>query len=512
MANKLKIILEAESKVRSAVLKAWGQLKGFGNRVKKLGAGMARVFRGVVTGIVAVGASAAAAVGKALSEFGKFQQIQTRLEAILGSAEKGKKVFEEIKKFAGQTPLQLADLVEARILLEGVGVTGQQALEDVAEGAAALGRNIQDVAMAVASMETEPLRRMGIQLRKAGELFTFTFRDRAGKEIRKTANGIDDARRALLAIMQVKFGGTLAKTAKTLMGQISTLKDNAAIALATVGKAFADIAAGGLKTLTDKIADLVQNGKLEAWAKGVAERFQNVIESAKSIIAVFAKGGGERQQLVQNLGKIIVTSFQLGAMKAVNIIADGMRFVWEKFHDDMIKGFKVYARMLVDPIFAAKQIGAAIGRGSVRAPGVAKDLLDTETVQARFDELIRQVKKQLAPETEKRTQKQAAEAARKGMEDATSDLMAELRRGMEEDAAQSEQNRLIEKANERRKTLEKALTEATRTMDANRRATESIMTPHTGPSDRMLTEDKKLLRVMEGYAREVNQLLIIKDQ
>ena len=231
-----------------------------------------------------LGAAFSAGITAAVRTYGQFEMLKIRLEAVTGSAEKAGRIFEQIREYAASTPLQLNDLIDARILLEGIGVSGMEALKKVSAAAVALQKPVADVAMVIASLETEPLRRMGIDAKKTGDLFTFAFRDKMGKAIKITANGIEDGRRKILDVFGVKFGGMMEKASMSVLGLASTFRDNVKIAAAKAGESFETLTKTSLKELIAKIQDLTEGGKITSWADSVAAAMGKIKESIDPVV------------------------------------------------------------------------------------------------------------------------------------------------------------------------------------------------------------------------------------
>ena len=204
-----------------------------GKKVVRSAANMARAIGRI--GAVLGAAGTGGLIGASIGASAKFEMLRLRLEAVTGSAKKANKMFAEMRKFAAATPLQLEDIVGARIMLEGIGVRGQAALEKVAEAAAAMNMPLRDAAAMIASMETEPLRRLGIEIKRSGESASIVFRDKVGRELKRTETGIMNIRRALLETFGMKFGGILGKASGTQAGLFSTLKDSVTELFAAVG-------------------------------------------------------------------------------------------------------------------------------------------------------------------------------------------------------------------------------------------------------------------------------------
>ncbi len=224
---------------------------------------------------VAAGAGMAA---YGLKTAGAFDKLELRLKTVTGSAEKAKKAFDETFKLFVSSPMELEPLIEARILLESCGVTGANALNQAAEAAPPKDRPVEDIAKAIGSMETEPLRRLGIEVRKAGDAFTFQFRDKAGNAVTKLADGIDNARLAALDIFSIKFGGGLAELAQTWPGAMSTFSGASKAAIAQMSDGLKTKLLPLLMKLNDLIVKGLSNGTFRRWGDSFSNAIRPVID------------------------------------------------------------------------------------------------------------------------------------------------------------------------------------------------------------------------------------------
>ncbi|MDH3380147.1 MAG: hypothetical protein OEQ39_24765, partial [Gammaproteobacteria bacterium] len=222
------------------------------------------------------------------------------------SAEEAEKRFKEIRKFAASTPLQLEDLVKAEILLKAVGAASEENLKQVAEVATVMGRSVEDVALAVGSLEAETLKRLGIELKKTGDKFEFNFRDKAGKALKVVANGAEEARESLTEVFGQKFGGGLEKSSATIAGKWSTFKDAVKEAFATIGARLLPTASRVLTQATDALNSLIGSGRLEAMGDAIARAADNLIDWLGDVNPTFDSVKEKLQEAGASIGKAIV--------------------------------------------------------------------------------------------------------------------------------------------------------------------------------------------------------------
>lgn len=250
---------------------------------KSIGSAFKKVLR--IGAFLAGGGIVAAGIA-AIKASASYEMLQVRLEAVLGSGKKAAVMFDELRRFAAGTPLQLEDLIKAKIILEGVGVSGKKAFKGVAETAAVMGKSIEEVALAVASLENETLKRLGIKLNQTGDTFKFAFRNKAGKEITAVAKSAEEAREMLTSIFSVKFGGGLEKASRTLNGLVSTFRDKMKDALALIGDQMLPTIKSGFETANAALSKLTGSGLLKT-PQGLKTLFGHL---GAIIVAAFSDG------------------------------------------------------------------------------------------------------------------------------------------------------------------------------------------------------------------------------
>ena len=217
---------------------------------------------------VALGGAAAGAIafgGAAIASAGNIEALRTRIEGVTATSEEAARVWRETMAMAAASPFETDELVEARIGLLNIGLTGQSALRSVGDAASVTQRGVSDFVGLLAGMETEPLRRIGISLKRDADSFEFTFRDKMQTVRKVTATSMEGAREALLGIFDVKYGGGMAKFASTWKGVTSTLMDNIKIGMAQIGEGMLPAAKAFFGHLNTTIGGWMESGKLEAF-------------------------------------------------------------------------------------------------------------------------------------------------------------------------------------------------------------------------------------------------------
>jgi len=270
------------------------------------------------------GAAAAALTALALAGItaaGRFETFQQRLLTVIGTKKEADRAFRESLKFSIETPFTPSEIVETRTLLESVGVRGTKAVESVAEASAAMGRELRDVASAVISLETEPLRRLGIRLKKDGEAFIFNFKNLMGKTVTITAHGMESAQSTLLSIFSRKFQGGIERMSQTWAGLLSTLKGQITAIRAELGTGIL----GPAKQVIAEMIQGIENMKPAAREVGkwLGEKLLSAIPSFLAAMDVAKEVAKRLKGAVEErgLGAVIIDALRVGAGFLLDSIA-----------------------------------------------------------------------------------------------------------------------------------------------------------------------------------------------
>lgn len=290
ISRKLGVFEKRAEKAR----KRLEYLNKTGEKLKGLGT---KLTVGLTLPIVALGAASL----KAASDFEKMEQ---QLSVMLGSAEKGRKMFGDIQKFAAQTPLETKDLMQATNTLIGFGIAEDkvipimQKLGDIAGGNA---EKFQSLVLNFAqassggkllsqdyrSMINQGFNPLEIIARKTGKSIGY-WQDQMSKG-KVTAKMLEDA------INEVtgeggKFHDMMKKMSKTAGGQLSTLQDNWNMALASFGKEILPLAIKGMNALSK-----------------VLEKINSMTPAQKKFLVVVAGIVAIIGPLVAGIGTVITT-------------------------------------------------------------------------------------------------------------------------------------------------------------------------------------------------------------
>jgi hypothetical protein len=257
----------------------------------------------------------------ALNASGDMEMMKTQLETVMSSAEEAAAAFDESLKFSVKTPFNPQEIVQTRILLESVGVSGGEAVEAVAEAAGAMNRNIQDVATAVISMETEPLRRLGIGLSRNADDFVFTFKNKMGEAVKVTANSFEEAQQAVLDIFQEKFSGGVSKMAETWEGLKSTLGGVRDLFFAELGDGFMPQAKQIVKDIIELLEAGIDSGKIEEIGEQIGQWIEKVRDDAIRVLSEI-RSLDDLKIVFDEIGKWLLEKLQEGGQKAAAFLAE----------------------------------------------------------------------------------------------------------------------------------------------------------------------------------------------
>lgn len=192
----------------------------------------------------AVGLASAAMGALALKtglEFNaRMEQNQVALEQFLGSAGRARQMLDQLFEIAKKTPFEFADVTEAARKFLAFGFSAGETvktLRAVGDAVAALGGSAEMIDRVVIALGQ--IRAKGrvqgdelLQLAEAGipayQILAEKLQLTAAEVKNIGSQGIsaDRAIRALVAGMEERFGGATERQARTMAGQISTLKDN----------------------------------------------------------------------------------------------------------------------------------------------------------------------------------------------------------------------------------------------------------------------------------------------
>ncbi len=195
-----------------------------------------------------------AAIGKTIKTSAKFEALETRLVALKGSVDEGRKAFEFFNKVAKTTPFQLENVVEAGAQLEAFGADSTKTLKATADLAAFMGTDIVDAANAFGRAFA------------GGAGAADVLRDRGVLMQVKLKTGFDDLSKMTLPQFQEalvdtltdpdgKISGATDLLAATFSGLVSNFQDS----MSQLSDSIGDLLAPSIKSIIITLKDGIDN-------------------------------------------------------------------------------------------------------------------------------------------------------------------------------------------------------------------------------------------------------------
>ena len=264
------------------------KLKRSGEKIKNVGKSMSKFITLPLVGLGALAVKTAA----------DFEKLQTALNtAFQGNEKAAKSAFNQITKFAAETPFQVQQVADAFIKLKNMGLDpSEAALKSYGNTASAMGKSLNQMIEAVADAATgefERLKEFGIRASKQGDKVSFTFKG-VTKTVAMESAAIEQY---LQNIGNVDFAGGMEAQSKTFLGRLSTLKDNISLLM----RDFGDIILVYINPIVDGFSDMVK-------------KFRELSPATKQIIVLVSAFAAALGPLLIALG--VFTTTILPAMLA----------------------------------------------------------------------------------------------------------------------------------------------------------------------------------------------------
>lgn len=274
------------SKFSQDIEKKLDRVAESGKKMKNLGSNMSKYVSLPLAGIGTLAVKTAA----------DFEKLNVALlTTFQGNEKAAKSAFNQITKFASETPFQVEQVASAFIKLKNMGLDpSERALTSYGDTASAMGKSLDQMVEAVADAATgefERLKEFGIRASKQGDRVKFTFRG-VTEEVAFSSNAIQEY---LMKLGETKFAGGMEKQSKTFLGVLSTLKDN----IALLGNEIGNILFEYINPLVDKIA---------VWT----QKFRELSPETKKYIVIAAALAAALGPLLVALGAIVSIAPAIG--------------------------------------------------------------------------------------------------------------------------------------------------------------------------------------------------------
>lgn len=230
--------------------------------IQKLGKGMQDFGNKMTVGVTLPIIGAATYASKMGMEF---QDAEMRLQTMLGSTEKGTKMFNEIIEMGAKTPFESKDLLRASTLMLNFGVNSKKVLPymemlgDISGGNA---ERFQQLALAFSQVSANG-KLQGqdlLQMVNAGFNPLQIMSEKTGKSMMQLRGEMSDGTITIDKVIQAmqwatgeggRFNGMMEKMSKTASGKLSTMVDNFNMSMAQLGQVLLPYVTKGIEFLTD---------------------------------------------------------------------------------------------------------------------------------------------------------------------------------------------------------------------------------------------------------------------
>ena len=194
------------------------------------------------------------------------------LTVLTGSAEKAKKIVQEIKEFGAVTPFKSSELIEVAKRMKAFGFETENVVDitkRIADIAGTAGADIDGVALAIGKVQAKNkfmqeenimLLEKGINVTKELEKITGLTGEELAKAMSKGEIGADKFRQAIINLTSKNgefFGGASAQS-DTLFGKFSTLVDGVETLAQRIGEKLEPALKGALDVAIDLVTNINQ--------------------------------------------------------------------------------------------------------------------------------------------------------------------------------------------------------------------------------------------------------------
>lgn len=253
------------------------EIAGIGEQAASTGASIESAFKkaGAAIGIAFSIGQVKEFAGEVLNVRANMESLQTSFTVLLGSAEKGNELFEQLREFGATTPLELPDLAKNAQTLLGFGIQAKDVmgiLKDIGNISMGDAQKMESLTLAF-SQATSAGKLQGqdlLQMINAGFNPLNEIASKTGKtmaevkdEMSKGAISADMLRQAFADAAGAggKFDGMLDKQSKTLKGAKSNLDDAIEMAYNGIGEKLEPAVMTGINLAEEMVSHWEQIGK-----------------------------------------------------------------------------------------------------------------------------------------------------------------------------------------------------------------------------------------------------------
>lgn len=268
---------------------------------------------GIVAGTAAASAALAGLGVYAVRAAGNFQNVQTAMTNMLGSAEKANAFLADLQNFAANTPFDFNGLAQASQKLLAFGFQAEQILPTmraIGDAAAALGagqEGIDRITLSLGQMAAKGRVQADemLQLTEAGIPAWQMLADTIGTSIPQAMDMVSKGQitaqqglEALINGMEAQFGGLMDQQSTQILGSWANLMDGLEQSAVAVGLRISD--ALELPGLFSSLGEQFQQFARDVNSSGISEALSNLIPPELEP-AIYAVGGAIGAVLISGL-------------------------------------------------------------------------------------------------------------------------------------------------------------------------------------------------------------------
>jgi len=277
------VIRSIQTRLRGITGKAWKVTLEVKDKVTGFIKGLVNKLTSPLA-LLGAGAGVGAGIIFPLKLAGEFEQAQMSLDFYMGSVEEGKKAFEDLVRFAKETPFEFPFLQGATIQLMGAGYNFEQAkraLLAFGDAAGRTGAGMQGIEAALlgftqiasaGTLNLQDLKQVALNLKLPLNIFAKELGVAESELGNIGSAGISSAKamEAIVRTLEQRFAGGMKELSNSLLGMTAVIKDTANLTVWHFGKGMA----GPVKRILMDIIGLTED------TGGAFEEFQRRLERA----------------------------------------------------------------------------------------------------------------------------------------------------------------------------------------------------------------------------------------
>ena len=291
------VIKNVQTRLRSLTGRAWNVTLQVKDRVTGFLGGLINKLTSPLA-LLGAGAGLGAGIFYPLKLAGEFEQAQMSLDFYMGGVEEGKKAFEDLIRFAKETPFEFPFLQGATIQLMGAGYNFEQAkraLLAFGDAAGRTGAGMQGIEASLlgftqiasaGTLNLQDLKQVALNLKLPLNIFAKELGVAEDQLGNIGSAGISSAKamEAIVRTLEQRFSGGMKELSNSLLGMTAVIKDTATLTVWHFGKGMAE----PVKRIMFDIIGLTED------SSGKFEEFQKRLERAGERVGLKFKQMYER--------------------------------------------------------------------------------------------------------------------------------------------------------------------------------------------------------------------------